>query len=70
MSEALARGSEDVGGLLNFMLLVAGSLGVLNQSRLLLLAHLVKLLLGFFELAYVTGRGRERTEVTMTYSQY
>lgn len=51
VSEALARGGEDVGGLLHLMLLVARSLGVLDQRRLLLLAHLVKLLLGFFELA-------------------
>lgn len=51
MSETLARGGEDVGGLLHLMLLVARSLGVLDQRRLLLLAHLVKLLLGLFELA-------------------
>lgn len=63
MSEALACGSEDVGGLLHLMLLVAGSLGVLDQRSLLFLAHFVKLFLGFFELAEVTDRGREGTEV-------
>lgn len=51
MSEALACGGEDVGGLLHLVLLVTRSLGVLDQRRLLLLADLVELLLGLFELA-------------------
>lgn len=63
MSEAFARGSEDVGGLLHLMLLVAGSLGILDQRRLLFLTHFVKLLLGFFELAQVTDKGREGSRV-------
>ena len=58
MSEAFARGGEDVCGLLHLVLLVAGSLGVLDQRRLLLLAHFVELLLGFFELTDVTDRRR------------
>lgn len=62
MSEALACGSEDHGGLLHLMLLVAGSLSVLDQRRLLFLAHFVKLLLGFFELTYVTDKDREGTD--------
>ena len=61
MTEALARGGEDVGGLLHLVLLVARSLGVLGERRLLLLAHLVELLLGLFELAQVSGE-REREE--------
>lgn len=51
MSEALACGSEDVGGLLHLMLFVTGSLGILDQGCLLFFTHFVKLLLGFFELA-------------------
>lgn len=56
MSEALSCRSEDVGGFLHLMLFVAGSLGILDQRCLLFLAHFVKLLLGFFELAKVTDR--------------
>lgn len=59
MSEALACGSEDVGGLLHLMLLVAGCLGILDQCGLLLFTHFIKLLLGFFELTKVTGRGEK-----------
>lgn len=61
MSETLARGGEDVGGLLHLVLLVARSLGVLDQRRLLLLAHLVKLLLGLFEFAQVTDKKKVET---------
>lgn len=56
MSEALARRREDVGGFLHLVLFVAGSLGVLDQRGLLFFAHFVELLLGFFELAKVTGK--------------
>lgn len=63
MSEALASGGEDVGGLLHLVLLVAGSLRVLDERSLLFLAHFIKVLLGLFELAYVTDEGREGTEV-------
>lgn len=53
--EALPGGGEDVGGLLDFVLLVPGRLGVLGQGVLLLLAHFLKLLLGIFELPDVSG---------------
>lgn len=60
VAEAVACGAEDVGGFLHLMLLVAGSLSVLDQGCLLLLAHFIKLLLGFFELAQVTAKTRRR----------
>lgn len=56
MSEALACGGEDVGGLLHLVLLVAWRLGIFNQRALLLLTDFIKLLLGFFELSQVTGK--------------
>lgn len=66
MPEALARGSEDVGGLLHLVLLVTGSLGILDQRRLLFLAHFVKLLLGFFELTQVTSKEERFISINMT----
>jgi len=57
VAEALACGGQDVGGLLHLVLLVARCLGVPDERRLLLLAHLVKLLLGLLELAQVSGGG-------------
>lgn len=50
MSEALACGCQDVGGLLHFMLLVSRRLSVLGEGRLLFLADFIELFLGFFEL--------------------
>lgn len=58
MAEAFACGRQDVGGLLHLVLLVARHLGILSQRRLLLLAHLVKLLLGLFELTQVPKGGK------------
>lgn len=53
MAEALSRGGEDVGGFLHLVCLVPRNLTVLHQSHLLLLADLVKLLLGLFDLPKV-----------------
>lgn len=50
------------------MLLVAGSLSVLDQGCLLFLAHFIKLLLGFFELAQVTAKTKQRGRTSQDYS--
>lgn len=55
VAEAFARGREDAGGLLHLVLLVARRLGILGQRHLLLLAHLVKLLLGILEFPQVSA---------------
>lgn len=60
VAEALACGAEDIGGFLHLVLLVAGSLSVLDQGGLLFLAHFIKLLLGVFELAQVTAKSKRR----------
>ena len=70
MSEALARGSEDVGGFLHLVLLVTGRLSILDQRCLLLLTHFVKLFLGFFELTNVTAKEmRNRSFVVQLFSK-
>ena len=70
MSETFACGSEDVGGLLHFMLLVAWSLGVLDQRSLFFLAHFIKLFLGFFELPKVTGNREDRASLRQTHKVF
>ena len=65
VAEALARGGQDVGGLLHLVLLVARGLGVPGEGRLLLLAHLVELLLGLLELTQVSGGRGERRRDTL-----
>lgn len=54
VTEALACGGQDVGGLLHLVHFVTGHLSVFHQSHLLLLAHFIKLLLSIFKLLQVS----------------
>lgn len=61
MSEALARDAERAGGLLHFVRLVPGRLGVLHLSDLHVLPYLVKVFLGLLELANIPdGQRRDK----------
>lgn len=54
VTEALACGGQDVGGLLHLVLFVTRHLRVFHQSHFLLLAHFIKMLLGVFKLLQVS----------------